>query len=86
MTLLTKEQANIIKINYNHFYEGLKLRLEDAYKKEYSDLILVSVLLVLENKLNIKKAHFTSMHADKVFDLFKENLYLVEEYEKKYLT
>ena len=86
MKLLTEEESKIVKVHFLHYFEGLKLRLEDYLKKDVKEVVLVAFLLDLENRSKKSKLHFMSMDVEKVFSLTKENLDLFEDYEKKYLT
>lgn len=84
ITKLNEFTASVVKTHYNHFFEGLKIRLEDELCEEFDDTPLVSTLVILEEKSGLNRMQFTSQSADKVFELVLENIHILNKEIKNF--
>ena len=71
-----------LKGHFDHFFEGVKLRLKHEAKLEVEDIPLTKTLLELEDSSNMSRMHFTSQDADTIFNLIKDNLDILKKYQK----
>ena len=73
---------NVLRGHFDHYFEGVQLRLKHELDIEIEDIVLVKVLLELESESNLSKMQFTSQTPEAIIDLIKENLELIEKYKK----